>query len=166
MNIKYRMIQKGDAENLWNMMDALDHETTYMMYEPGERKKDLSRLETVIDSAVNGENFFIVAADSGEIIGYLSGEQGNLSRIRHSAYVVVGIRSKYQGFGIGTEFFKRLDDWAVQNHVTRLELTVMCPNERAKSLYEKFGYSVEGIKRNSMLLDGEYVDEYYMAKLL
>ena len=31
MNIKYRMIQKDDAENLWNMMDALDHETACMM---------------------------------------------------------------------------------------------------------------------------------------
>jgi RimJ/RimL family protein N-acetyltransferase len=36
----------------------------------------------------------------------------------------------------------------------------------AKHLYEKSGFVVEGIKKNAMFVDGEYVDEYYMAKLL
>ena len=36
----------------------------------------------------------------------------------------------------------------------------------AKHLYEKNGFVVEGIKRDAMFVDGNYVDEYYMAKLL
>jgi RimJ/RimL family protein N-acetyltransferase len=50
-------------------------------------------------------------------------------------------------------------------HVTRLELTVMCKNYAAKHLYEKRGFVVEGVKVQSMLVDDEYMDEYYMSKL-
>ena len=35
----------------------------------------------------------------------------------------------------------------------------------AKHLYEKNGFEIEGIKKKSMLVDGVYVDEFYMAKL-
>jgi len=41
----------------------------------------------------------------------------------------------------------------------------MCPNVVAKHLYEKNRFEIEGIKKRSMLVDGEYVDEFYMAKL-
>jgi len=41
----------------------------------------------------------------------------------------------------------------------------MCCNERGRHLYEKNGFVVEGIKKNAMIVDGAYTDEYYMAKL-
>ena len=56
-------------------------------------------------------------------MGYLSAEKGSLNRIAHSAYIVVGILSEYRGKGIGTEFFRRLDIWAEEMKVSRLELT-------------------------------------------
>ena len=82
-------------------------------------------------------------------------------------YRVMGfvVDRDYRGRGIGTEFFKRLDTWAEEKQVTRLELTVICENEAAKHLYEKRGFVVEGIKRNSVFVDGKYMDEFYMAKL-
>ena len=58
-----------------------------------------------------------------------------------------------------------MDLWAKEILITRLELTVMCPNIVAKHLYEKNGFKIEGIKKMSMLVDGEYVDEFYIAKL-
>ena len=36
----------------------------------------------------------------------------------------------------------------------------------AKGLYEKQGFSVEGVRPKSMLVNGSYVDEYYMGKIL
>ena len=47
-----------------------------------------------------------------------------------------------------------------------MELTVLTSNERAKNLYRKLGFIEEGVRRGSMLLDGDYVDELYMAKFL
>lgn len=48
---------------------------------------------------------------------------------------------------------------------TRLELTVRCDNEPAIHLYRKNGFVVEGVKKHTMRVNGEYVDEYTMAKL-
>ena len=48
---------------------------------------------------------------------------------------------------------------------SRLELTVICENSVAKHLYEKNGFEIEGIKRKSVLVDGKYLDEFYMAKI-
>ena len=88
-----------------------------------------------------------------------------MNHIAHSAYIVVGILTDYRGKGIGTEFFKRLNAWAEENKVVRLELTVICENEAAKHLYTNSGFEIEGIKRKSVCVDGKYLDEFYMARV-
>ena len=59
-----------------------------------------------------------------------------------------------------------LEKWATDHKIHRLELTVMSHNERAVNLYQKMGFKIEGIKQDSLLVNDEYVDEYYMAKIL
>ena len=55
-----------------------------------------------------------------------------------------------------------MDIWAEEKKVSRLELTVICENSVAKHLYEKNGFEIE---RKSVLVDGKYLDEFYMAKI-
>jgi RimJ/RimL family protein N-acetyltransferase len=59
-----------------------------------------------------------------------------------------------------------MDTWAREQHVHRLELSVMVHNTRGVGLYKKMGFEVEGVKRDSLFVDGAYVDEYYMGKLI
>lgn len=154
-----------DAEPFWHLMNQLDHETRYMLYEPGERTWDEKRILSIIHQSTKGNNLLLVATSGKELVGYLSADRGALNRIRHTAYIVTGIRSAYQGQGIGSRFFTLLDEWAMSHNITRLQLTVLCCNARAKHLYEKNGFLIEGIQKQSVLLDGVYEDEYYMAKL-
>ncbi len=160
-----RKIQIKDAEAFFEMLSELDKETEFMMYEPDERIKDLKQLEGLIRTAEQGTDLLLAAEEKGQIVGFLSAQRGIPKRIRHTAYIVTGIRLSYRGKGIGSSFFKELDKWAANNNITRLELTVMCHNTIAKRLYEKNGFQVEGIKKNSMFMDGHYVDEFYMAKI-
>ncbi len=166
MPVEIRRVQAGDAEALFAMMNALDQETSFMMYEPGERPQNVERLEAAVAQAAGGEDYMAVAVDGKEIVGFLSAQRGGLRRVRHTAYIVMGVRAAYRGQGVGTALFGGLDGWARECGVTRLELTVMQPNAAAKRLYEKHGFEAEGVRRKSMLVNGEYVDEYYMAKLL
>lgn len=166
--IIYRKLRVEEAQKFWDMMNELDKETKFMMYEVGEREEktvNLQALECQIQNSIEDNDFLLIAEVEGEIVGYLSAERGVPNRIKHTAYVVTGVREKYRGCGIGKELFQRLDFWAKENDVTRLELTVICNNIIAKKLYEKNGFVVEGIKKNSMIIDGQYVDEFYMAKL-
>ena len=162
--MNYRKLSTDDAEPFWELMDRLDHETKYMLYEPGERPRNIPQVEALIrDSAKH--DFLLAAETDNRLVGYISAQRGRLNRIAHSAYIVVGILAEHRGRGIGTEFFRRLDAWAEQENVTRLELTVICENEAAIRLYTKSGFRTEGVKHNSVCLDGRYLDEYYMAKL-
>ncbi len=165
MEIKYRNVSQDETEEFWELMNQLDYETKYMLYEPGERTRNFSQIETLIRDSAEGEDFLLAAESDGRLVGYLSAQKGRLKRIAHSAYIVVGILKDYCCKGIGTEFFKELDIWAEEKAVTRLELTVICENEIAKHLYEKNGFKIEGTKRKSVFVEGRYLDEFYMSKV-
>ena len=111
------------------------------------------------------DNLILIAIDEENIVGFLSAQKGEYKRSKHTGYIVVGIREKYRGNGIGSKLFSELDIWAIENNITRLELSVICSNTIAKHLYEKNGFKVEGIKKNAMIIDGKYVDEFFMAKI-
>lgn len=160
--MKIREIDKGEVRMYFECLKKIDQETKFMMFEPDERQFD----ENLITSYLtNKDDLFIGAFSEHEIVGFLSAKRGSFKRIRHSAYIVIGIRQAFQRQGIGSKLFDKLDEWARKNQLKRLELTVEVSNTPAINLYEKQGFSIEGIKRKTMLVDGEFVDEYMMAKL-
>lgn len=161
-----RKIEERDANNYLNMLKRLDSETKNMMFEPDERKTTLDEVQKWINNISNSEKLILVVEDAEDIVGFLSTERGFANRIKHSAYIVVGILNSYQGKGLGTKLFEKMEEWARENKITRLELTVMTHNEGGVKLYEKMGFKKEGLKERSLLVDGKCVDEYYMAKLL
>lgn len=164
--MKYRQIRPEDARDYVEMMQSLDLETDMMLLEPGERKNDPEAAASIIRNSLAAGNFFLIAKEGETMAGVLTAERGHYRRIRHAAYVVVGIRAGYRGRGIGIEMFKRLDAWAVSQGITRLELTVRKDNDTAVHLYKKSGFVIEGIRKNSMRVGGVYEDEYYMAKFI
>ncbi|RDY25643.1 GNAT family N-acetyltransferase [Romboutsia weinsteinii] len=163
--MEIRKIKVEDANNYLEMLLNLDNETKFMMFEPGERPTDINIAKNRIEKSINGDNLVLVATDEENIVGFLSVQRGGPKRIKHTGYIVVGIREKYRGKGIGSKLFSELDRWAIKNKITRLELSVICSNSIAKHLYEKNGFEVEGVKKNAMIIDGKYVDEFSMAKI-
>ena len=163
--MKIRRCEINDADNMLKMLLDLDKETEYMLFEADERPNDINRVKAMINQSINGDNLLLIATEDDNIIGFLSAQRGIIRKIKHTAYIVVGIREKFRGKGIGKKLFCELDLWAKENNISRLELTVMCPNSMAKQLYEKNGFEVEGTKRNSIFMNGKYIDEYYMSKI-
>ncbi len=167
--IIFKELRIEGIDCFWNLLNTLDMETSYMMYEPKERAQctDIQELRGDIwRNVMNGNDFLQVASKDGKIVGYIRAERGRFRRNFHTAYIVVGILREYAGKGIGTTFFKNLDKWARQSGVRRLELTVECRNDAARHLYEKSGFKIEGTRAKSMLVEGNFIDEYYMAKIL
>lgn len=169
-NMNIRKIKAEDVEMFFELCCQIDEETSFMMYESGERRQrvtDLDNLRQKINRAVSGVDLVLVAEnDNKELVGYMAVERGGFNRILHSAYIVVGIKEEYQGQGIGRKFFAMADEWATDNDIIRLELTVECTNINAIRLYEKCGFKKEGLREKSMKVDGVFVDEYYMAKII
>ena len=166
--ITYRPIGAADAEAFWRFLCRLDEETEYMMYEPGERAESGSaeRLKGFLARAEAAGDLRLGVWEGEEIAGFISADRGSCRRNAHTAYVVVGIRPPWQHQGLGAELFRRLEAWARERGLARLELTVECPNAAALALYKKSGFEIEGLRRRSMRVNGQFVDEYEMAKLI
>ena len=161
-----RKVEVKDSEKFLNMLKQLDNETNNMMWEPGERKTTIEEMNSNINNIGSLKSLKLVAEDKGDIIGFLSSERGFAKRISHRAYIVIGILKDYRGKKIGVKLFEELEKWALENNLTRLELTVMEHNVAAIKLYEKMGFKREGLKENSLIVNGKYVSEYYMGKII
>ncbi|PEC86208.1 GNAT family N-acetyltransferase [Bacillus cereus] len=162
-----REIQIEDAASFLQLSKQLDEETKFMLYEPGERKFTVKQQEQMIHRFIENEYATIlVAVEEERIVGFILVNGNNIQRKRHVAGIVIGILQEYSGRGIGTRLFKEAEKWARLHDVWRLELTVMAHNTRAQALYKKAGFEKEGIKRAALIIDGENIDEYEMAKLL
>lgn len=160
-----REIRAEDSKGFLEMLIKLDNETQFMMFEPGERKTTEEKMKNIITEKCESGSLTLVVEDKDKIVGFLSAERGFANRIKHSAYIVVGILEKYCEKGVGTKLFSNLEVWAKENKITRLELMVMTHNKVAIKLYEKMGFKIEGVKEKASVVDGKYVDEYYMARL-
>lgn len=162
-----RAITVVDAERFLRLTRRLDAETAFMMLEQGERTTSVEEQVDRILAIQEGPNqTILVAEEAGQLVGYIALMGGSYRRNRHSAYIVAGILTAFIGRGIGRQLFTEGESWARGVGLHRLELTVMAHNHRAIALYSKMGFRFEGTKRDSLLVDGQYVDEYYMAKLL
>lgn len=166
--MKVREIEISDAEELSRLIHEVEASSDYMLWEAGERKVETTPQQNMIERMVVSDNstIFVVENENNKLVGYLFATGGNAMRNKHSTYIVIGISEDYRGQGMGTKLFNCLEQWATQHSIHRLELTVVTRNEAGVDLYKKMGFEVEGTKRHSLFINGEFVDEYYMSKLI
>lgn len=161
-----RNAEIADAERLVSLI-ADAEKSGFMMFEPGERQISPEQLSKRIAAIKQEDNSAILLAeDKGELKGYLFIIGNSPQRTSHRVYLAIGIGEGSRGQGVGTSLFEQLDAWAIEKGIHRLELTVMIHNRAGIALYQKAGFKIEGIKKNSLKVNGEYIDEYYMAKLI
>lgn len=71
-----------------------------------------------------------------------------------------------RGKGLGTETAKLFTDFGfAELQLHRISLRVLAENTAARRSYEKAGFVQEGIFRDMELLDGQYRDVVFMARL-
>ena len=113
----------------------------------------------------SNSTIFVAEQEQG-MVGYLIAIGGSVKRTKHSAYLAIGFLEEFRGRGIGKNLFQWVEEWAIHSTISRLELTVVTQNEAGLALYKKCGFEIEGEKRNSLLIDDQYYNEYLMSKLL
>lgn len=165
--MEIRAAKAGDEKGMINLFKKLDSESKFMMMEPGERKiseeEQANRIKSFSESA---EKLLAVAIVNSKVVGFIIAYCGHANRTRHSAYMVIGVEKAYWRKGVGRSLIEFMENWAKASYVHRIELTVVESNLAARALYKKCGYIEEGVKRDSLKVDGSYVNEIYMAKLI
>ncbi|WP_026908719.1 GNAT family N-acetyltransferase [Paucisalibacillus globulus] len=161
-----REAMPSDAAGLAELIQQVENTSQYMLWEPGERNIQPDQQQRMMERIQGEDNSTILVAEQDDrLMGYLFAIGGKPKKTKHSAYLVIGIHQDYRGKGVGSLLFNELNQWAAHHHIRRLELTVVSRNEPGLALYKKMGFDIEGTKKESLFINGEYVDEYYMSKI-
>ena len=161
----FRKATEKDAQGYFDVLQKVDSETKFMLFEPGERTGTVESLTKRLKSFEDSEtDALLVAEDEGAIVGFLACLGAPQRRTRHRFNVVIGVAKSHWGQGVGAGLMRLMDEWAKEKDRKKAELTVVASNERAIRLYEKNGFVREGLRKNGLFIDGQFVDELYMAK--
>ncbi|ANU28537.1 GNAT family N-acetyltransferase [Planococcus versutus] len=160
----FREATPADAEQLNQLMKHVE-ESNMMMFDPGERKTTKGILEKLLAQQTRTSVILVVELEC-KLVGYLFAIGEEINRKRHAVYIAMSIHERQRGKRIGLKLLKKVEFWACEKNIRRMELTVIESNLAAISLYEKTGFEIEGIKRHSLKINGEFVNELYMSKLV
>jgi ribosomal protein S18 acetylase RimI-like enzyme len=106
-----------------------------------------------------------VALVDGRVVGWCDVRPELPETMAHGGVLGMGILEDHRGRGIGRALMSRTLEVARKTGLARVELTVREDNLRAKALYEKFGFTVEGVKRKAARVDGRHYDLFLMSLL-
>lgn len=167
-NIIYRNAREEDAGKIVDFFNAVGGETSYMSFEKDEYPLDMKAQAELIRSLEgNVTNTMLLAMDGEALAGLSTITSSHKIKSRHDAQLGVVVAKKYQGKGIGVSLIRQVIDWVKENGITtRMSLEVRADNVRAVEMYLRFGFVIEGCRKNSTLLNGIYYDGYIMGMML
>lgn len=132
---------------------------------PLSHRDERAFLEGVASVSYAGASFAVVTKAEDRLIGGVSLEGTNAENRSAVLGVAIGDRSCWDG-GYGTDVMRtacRVGFEMMNLH--RVELTVFAGNERARHVYEKVGFRVEGRRREAHYKYGRYHDVLVMGLL-
>lgn len=154
---------EADAEQVWCCLDSVARELRYIaMVEPPTLEEVQAFLRTL---AERGVIQFLAVAGS-QVVGWCDMTRKPVEGFRHSAVLGMGVLHPYRGRGLGRALLRAVLDAARLRGLSRIEPEVYTSNRSAIALYERFGFTREGIKRSARILDGDVEDILCMALLL
>lgn len=162
-----RLAAERDVPALIALTNRLAREATLLFVVPVDPATGVEDVRQFLcAAAASGNNAVIVAEEGGRLVGLATATGGVHPAKRAAVEIGIGVLETHRARGIGRTLMARLEDWARVAGIRRLQLPVVTTNEPAIALYRKSGFVVEGTLRDSVRIDGRYVDQYMMAKLL
>lgn len=105
----------------------------------------------------------VVALQDGVVVGWCDVLPTHGEARAHVGTLGIGLVPRARRLGIGSKLMEAAIAGAWARGLSRIELTVRTDNTIAKALYERFGFTVEGIQRRAFCVDGEFFDTCSMA---
>jgi putative acetyltransferase len=105
----------------------------------------------------------LVAETEGRVVARLSLARDPHPASAHVADLGLMVAADHRRRGIGTALLHAAVAWAREANVHKLELHVFPHNEPALILYERFGFSREGVRKSHYRRRDRFLDAILMA---
>lgn len=132
-------------------------------YEEESRKQELF-FETLLGNNSN-DHFMLGAFDGENCIGLCGFIRENRNRTRHRGELVqMYVHPQYQGKGIAGRLIQYTIEKAFATEgIEQIVLSAVADNNRAVSLYQRYGFAVYGRAANYFRKeDGSFIDQVFM----
>jgi RimJ/RimL family protein N-acetyltransferase len=108
-------------------------------------------------------NYYIIL-NEGKKIGYF--RLSNYSQSNQNIYIGADLHPKFWGEKLAYPSYKKFIDYLFINYdLNKISLEVLSTNNRAYNLYKKLGFVQEGIKRQEVLKQNQFIDSIIMSLL-
>ena len=167
--ILVRAMTVQDANVYYEFIDQIALDSTNTLQYIGRKRKTYNELDAQFTSdSLDNSTLNVGAFDQVKLVGQLRLRMPHSDHpwFQHLAQFGLMIIKDYWGQGIGKELLAIQESFARSIGITRIEATVRSENERGINLYKRAGYKIEGTRMQAARIDGKYLDEYYIAKLL
>ncbi|GGA39546.1 GNAT family N-acetyltransferase [Psychrobacillus lasiicapitis] len=162
-----REAELEDARPFIKLQETIFSETDFMLYGKSDIQMTVQRIRKNFTSWKNESNsILLLAIMNGQYAGYVQFTGGPAPRALHRASVVIGVTQEFSKKGIASSLMLHGEKWAKEAGISKLELSVIKENLNAQKLYRKLGFENEGDRKNALIINGHFVDEYYMGKLI
>lgn len=163
-----RSPRSEDAQGILDYLYAAARETDFILRYPEEFQAFTVEAEKAFLEKINqsANDAMLVCFVDGKVAGNCQISWSDCIKTRHRANVAIALRKEFWNQGIGTRLFRELIRIAEENpNILQLELDFVEGNSRARSLYEKMGFRITGVKPNAIRLkDGTLRNEYSMIR--
>ena len=158
-----RPLDEGDYDALKAAMDDPDVARLTGSHEEITEERARQWMRTRKDQT-DRLDLAIVDKATGEAVGEAVLNEWDPDNESCNFRILIGPRG--QGRGLGTEATRLIVGYGIEVlGLHRIELGVYAFNPRARRAYEKAGFVVEGIQRDALKWDGEWVDSIVMSVL-
>ena len=160
MDIQIMKATPSDAAELLEYLKVIGSESNNLTFGPDgvlmtlAEEQDFLASELASDSSVT-----FVAKRDGKIVGNARFTGCTKARTRHRGDMGISVLKSEWGKGIGSRLMEALIDFAKNTaHAEVITLEVNQTNQRAITLYEKFGFKKTGVFEAYTKIDGKYLD--------
>ena len=158
--IVVRPVVLADVVGVRDCVSSVMRERKYLAYlEPFS----FAQTATFVAGGLEQGSPHFVATDNGRIVGWCDVHRETIPSYAHVGHLGMGVLAEYRGRGIGGRLLRATLDAARAAGFEKIELSVYATNTRARSLYEKAGFALEGTRVRGRKVDGVYDDVHMMA---
>ena len=161
MGVEIVPMSRRHVAGFREVLDAVARERRYLAF---LEAPPLARVRRFVLGNLKSGAAQFVAVDDGRVVGWCDVTPKTHETLRHSGVLGMGVAASHRGCGIGAALLRATLDQATARGLTRVELVVRVDNRAAITLYERFGFEVEGRLRNYLVVDGVSCDALQMVK--
>jgi ribosomal protein S18 acetylase RimI-like enzyme len=168
--VEIRDAQISDVDDIWDVFNMVVDEGIYLPV--FSQVKNRADKRSWFYELITGGDFCLVAAlkypgGSEKFLGQVTIETSSeWDGIDHVGILGILVHPSYRNMGVGQSLIEEASVEAKQRGKKKIVLSVFHSNPRAIALYQKVGFEIVGQRKCQFFVNGVYVDEVLMEKLL